>query len=287
MSASSTNLNLDIDTTNTHIPESLSLAPNSIGSEIPAPKSSKPDLGQIKRQQRRARMEAGFDLWKATGHIDPLLKVVIEYTQNKLKKLEFDDGFKGIGTAETVDDWSQDVSIKIWKLLAEGKFKGTTFASFLKLLNVACKNRNSDAFEYLKDERETYVGIMTPIKDDFGGNSGEEQDNPDIYNSGEYPVTFTIPLSIQGRDLLICKLILAGMNHAQIAEDLQMSEPAVSQRMSRMRKQVAKDRQAIRAKHEAEKHEQKTGFDRGITAFRKLNGVKRRDEQTTAQEVTN
>jgi DNA-directed RNA polymerase specialized sigma24 family protein len=262
------------DTTDIDIPETVSL--NVIGAVIPAT-PSKPDLGKIKRQQRRARMEAGFDLWKATGHIDPLLKVVIEYTQQKLKLLEFDDGFKGIGTPETVDDWSQDVSIKIWKLLSEGRFKGTTFASFLKYLNVACKNRNADAFEYLNELRTTTVRLTRNVKDSFGHPTEHDEENPALYNNkeGSHSTSFHIPRSVQGTDRTICLLILAGMNHAQVAKELQMTESAVDQRVSRLRKQVAKHtvekREAARVKRQADEHEQKTGFATRFAARRKLN----------------
>jgi RNA polymerase sigma factor (sigma-70 family) len=246
---------------------------NVIGSVIPA-EPTKLTLGKIKSRDIKKRLEAAYDSWRQTGSLGvAMFPAVRDYAYNSLYVLEVDEGFRNFGSAETCDDWSQDISLKVWQNLQAGKFKGDTFASFHKWIWTICKNHRTDAFNDLREERDTTVGV-TIVIEDKDGNEGEVQ-NPEVYESPLLPYRsfFTIPRSIQGVDLNICKLILAGMNHAQIAKELQMTESNVSKRVSRFRMQEAKNkaerREASRAKRQAGELEQKTSLAKGLAALRR------------------
>jgi DNA-directed RNA polymerase specialized sigma24 family protein len=116
----------------------------------------------IKRKQNKTRLMDAYDAWKRKepGSADTLMLAVRHFAYTKVYHLEHD--FKKFGSAETADDWTQDVCAKVWKKL--DRFVGTG-SKFYSYVHKAAFNRGIDAFEKLYEDRQTKTCLTVPIDD--------------------------------------------------------------------------------------------------------------------------
>lgn len=183
---------------------------------------------------------------KEPRSMDHLLKLVNEFAFLKVRHLEHD--FKDFGSAETADDWAQEVSIKVWQNLEQfANNPASTPASFYSWVHKIAFNQATDAFNLLYEERRIKVDLTVPVRDDYGRKKdGEEEENPKIYmNGGASDIGPSIPRSAEGLDRTICNLLLTevrgeddrhrGRTYAEVARLLDMSVDAVEIRIRRMR----------------------------------------------------
>jgi len=213
-------------------------------------------LAAIKRGRSRNDLMSAFEAYQRREpcSMDNLLQVVRGFAYTKLYHLEHD--FKDFGSAETVDDWAQDVVIKVWQALDKGRFEGTP-AEFYSWVHKIAFNRSTDAFNDLQEEKAIKVPLF--IKSEEGGDeNGDdyEEENPALYEeNGGAGVGFHIPASVQGIDLTICKLMLTEVqdqvngeyimrprNYREVGLVLGMTEDAVKKRLSRLQRRLKAER---------------------------------------------
>lgn len=218
-------------------------------------------LAQLKKNSMRDRVVAAYQAYSRNEpfSMDNLLKVVREFAYTKVYHLEYD--FKDFGSFETADDWAQEATINVWLALKDGKFEGNG-EQFYSWIHKIAFNRATDAFNELENARAKKVSLTVASHEGGDPDAEEyEDDNPDIYSSrpadgfwvgdgvdengnvkykrgNSFDGVFTIPKSVQGVDLSICRLILAGKNYAQIADILEMTETAVTKRLQKLRKRL-------------------------------------------------
>ena len=213
----------------------------------------------IKRTSIRNNLMSAYEAYerREPNSMDKLLELVRKFAYMKLCHLEFD--FKGFGTAETVDDWAQDVVINVWQNLEKKTFK--TPALFYSWVHKIAFNQATDSFNYLIEEKSTEVPLMVKIRDEHGTDEEDEEENPLIHSQSNNDHSIRIPASVQGIDRTICKLLLTtvreaatgkhrGRNYAEVAWVLSMTEDAVETRIRRMRKN-------IKAENEREQEQKK------------------------------
>jgi len=200
---------------------------------------------------------------------------VLDLAKRKMYHLEIENPM--LGTAGTVDDYAQDVAIAVWNGL--GSFRGDRSKVYAWVESIIFRTR-PEFLEEIIEQRKMKVGITT-IVDDEG--EPEEIDNPEIYRAAEgVDLDIRIPDSVQGVDLLICKLLMTsvrgengeyrGRTYANIAMLMEMSEDAVKKRVNRLRdrlkvekKAEQKERQRIK---EASETERRTSFKIGLAKVR-------------------
>lgn len=210
-----------------------------------------PSIRGEKRQKTKDAMTSAYLAYKnnKAGSLTVLLGIIKKFAIAKMYDLEID--FVKTGTAETVDDWAQEVLIRVWQGL-EG-FSGVP-ESFYPWVHKIIFNRSTHAFNMLDDERSNKLSLTVTGWTGDDAKIAYDQENPEIYKSlGGYEGYITIPDSIQGVDLDICKLMIAGTRYEQIGEELGLTCAAVKQRMSRLRKRMEAERKASKAAIEAEK----------------------------------
>lgn len=209
------------------------------------------ELAALTRNKTRTDLIAAYTRHRngEPGAVDSLMTLVRKFALVKLLHLEFD--FKHLGTAETADDWAQDVCLSVWKGLET--FEGSP-ESFYAWVHRIAYIRGTDAFNYLKGEQDIKAPMFVTNEDEDGTKNTEE--NPAMYSASPAilvayderdkprvdPPSCPIPFGVQGIDRSICRLILAGMNYAQIAECLEMKEDSVKQRMKRLKDRLANER---------------------------------------------
>ncbi len=186
--------------------------------------------------------------------MDLLMKLVLKFAFTKVSHLEHEHSFKDFGTAETADDWAQDVTIKVWQgLTGTGakQFEGTG-EQFYSWVHKIAFNQATDAFNDLLEEKKTKVTMFHEIEEEGERGSIETftEENPLIHAEGAgYGAGIGIPKSATGKDREICILLLTevqdqkkngdyfmrGRTYAEVAHVLGMTENAVTLRFNRMR----------------------------------------------------
>jgi hypothetical protein len=114
------------------------------------------------------------------GSMDRVLKLVNEFALVKLIYLEHVPDFRQFGSAETADDWAQEVSIKVWQELIS-KDSERTGEQFYAWVHKIAFNQAADSFNYLLDERATKVPLFVKGIDDQEDGEEHEIENPEIY----------------------------------------------------------------------------------------------------------
>ena len=119
-----------------------------------------------------------------------------------MSHLEYEHNFKEFGTAETADDWAQEVSIKVWQgLTGAGNteiFQGTG-ADFYSWVHKIAFNRATDAFKGLLKEKKTKVAMFHEIEEEGERGSIETftEENPLIHAEGAgYGAGIGIPKTV-------------------------------------------------------------------------------------------
>lgn len=212
--------------------------------------NSSPNLEELKFLARKKSLVEAYKNYKKEPikYENVFWTEVNEFAKVKLYHLEVE--FAKMGSANTVDDWAQDVTIKVWMALRDGQFKGTP-SQFYSWLNKITFNEANDAFNELLKQQQTFVGLTVPSKDEHGY-TGEEEDNAELYKSDVKDFSIYIPPSVQGDDLWICKLILFGWSYERIGRRLGVSEQAIKDRLFRLRKRIKAEKEEARKKRTSE-----------------------------------
>jgi DNA-directed RNA polymerase specialized sigma24 family protein len=225
------------------------------------PKLDRKSIPEIKRENRKQTIINAYRAYtaKEPNSLDDLLGVVREFAFHKFLEIER----KSRETAETADDWAQEVIIAVWQGL--DKFEGSPEAFYSWIAKIAY-NEKIDAANYLKEDKQTMVPLMVPMLDDDGNETDELTDNPAIYERSTGVEHVCIPDSVTGIDYNICLSLMVGVHHerpdgtwgeraktyAEVAKELSMTEAEVKQRLYRLRERL-----------NAEKAEEKRGnFER-------------------------
>lgn len=165
---------------------------------------------------------------RSVRHEGDLCLAVLEFARKKLYPLEYE--FKTVGTAQTVDDFAQEVAIEVWRGLERRK---RTTANFYAWLNRICFTTAKDAGKGLR--RATWE--KEPLFRSFG--DGEVVENPLLNRfSNVIDWKFQIPAWIEGTDRLVCELIRDGKDYAQIGKVLNLETQTVTNRVSLLRKRA-------------------------------------------------
>jgi len=242
-------------------------------------------LAELKRTKTRQNLIEAYDSYtrREAGSLDRLMVQVRKFAFTKVSHLEHEHSFKEFGTAETADDWAQEVSIKVWQGLTgtgrkqwvpKAKVKGKELTHgelFYAWVHKIANNQGADAFNDLLEEKKTKVSLFTSVdeEDEKGKVETFTEENPLIHDQGagygRHPAL--IPASVTGRDREICivlaspvseerngKYITRGRNYAEVAQVLGMTEAAVTLRLHRLRERVkAENEQKMEeARHQLE-----------------------------------
>ena len=140
--------------------------------------SNKP--AAAKRDRTRNDLISAYEAYQRREPLsmDRLLELVRAFAYVKLYHLEHD--FKDFGSAETVDDWAQEVVINVWQNLE--KFEGnpkSTPDNFYSWVHTIAYHKGTKAFACIDDERAVKVPLFR--KNEDGDGEGFEVDNPEIY----------------------------------------------------------------------------------------------------------
>jgi DNA-directed RNA polymerase specialized sigma24 family protein len=201
----------------------------------------------ITKQKLQTRVKEAYEAYerKDPGSADGLMQAVRKIAYTKVYHLEHD--FKEFGSAETADDWTQDICASVWSGL--DKFVGTPSLFYSWVCKIAI-HKSSKAFNTLKKDSETKVQLFIDKNDEDGEDENNaEQDNPEIYEgSGGYGGGVSIPASVQRIERNICELMMDGRSFEQVAEELNMTVEAVKQRLKRLRKRMNEEREQEKKK---------------------------------------
>lgn len=232
-------------------------------------------LAKLKYQANKRKISEAFANYidNPARHESAFWTAILEFAKLKVFHLEHD--FKDMGSAETADDWAQDVAINVWQKLPT--FKGTP-EGFYAWLNRSAFNKATDAFRQLKKKQDTHVGLTAEHVDDFDGETYEEV-HSEVYRSvyeGGSEVHIGPPTWVQGIDRSIWYAMTLKdkddkpLTYAQIAAEFEppLSEKAVRERVLKMRKRAAEEktkadvkRKSDWAAKEAERMTTRTGLD--------------------------
>ncbi len=187
------------------------------------------------RGRIRQRLIDGYDAYqrKEPGSMDRLLLLVREFAFLKVSHLEYE--FHNVGTAETADDWAQEVCIKVWQSLPS--FKGGSGSSFYAWVHRISFTTSADAFNTLKHAKDNKEPLLVSVSDD-DSEDGDEEMNPILTGNPDPERWLSIPDEIQGVERNICWLIINGNSYAEIAKNLRLTEKAVRERMYKLRKKM-------------------------------------------------
>jgi len=201
-------------------------------------------LPALRREAIKKRLSDSYESYRAnpSRHESVFYTEVLNFARMKLYNLEFE--FKTLGTSGTVDDYAQDIAIGVWAGLKSFQGDGEAFYGWLHKI---CFNKKQDFSRELVEQQRDKVGLTIIVEGDDGFS---EVDNPEVYESRHTEIMVTIPASVQGTDLNICKLIMDGMNYGQIADALKMSEQAIKSRLHKLRTRIAEER-AMKNSHYA------------------------------------
>lgn len=165
-------------------------------------------ISEIKYRRNKKKVIEAYELYRADpgGNESKFFETVRAFARVKLYYLEME--FSLVGTANTVDDYAQEVTIAVWSDLHN--FKGDS-RQFYSWLHSICFKKAADFFNELKDQKLKKEPLTYTAEDktfDEGGAAFEEEvDNPLLYESEIRDSFITIPEGIQGTDRDICKLL--------------------------------------------------------------------------------
>jgi DNA-directed RNA polymerase specialized sigma24 family protein len=208
-----------------------------------------------KRASIRTELMSAYKAYqrREPGSMDQLLALVRKFVYMKLYHLEHD--FKDFGSAETVDDWTQDVSIRVWQSLLQSDKRSP--ASFYAWVHKIAFNEGNAAFNKLEAERAGHVSLFVYSEEGEQDGDGEhyQEENPALHEEGHGGSSIHIPASVTGVDRDICNLLLTtirtekdgrhrGRNYAEVGQVLGITEQAVKDRLWKMRKRLKAEREA-------------------------------------------
>lgn len=181
---------------------------------------------------------------------------VKNFAYRKLYHFEIENS--KLGTINTVDDYAQEVVIGVWTGLMSGAFTGDG-DSFYSWVNKTTFNKGVDFLDEIVEQRENKVGVLVEKRDE--DRKQEQIDNPELHETELNDHFITIPKSVQGIDLNICKVMMSSevqdqrkdgsyfyrpKNYAEVAEILNMTEQAVKDRLCKLKKRLKAEKEAKR-----------------------------------------
>jgi DNA-directed RNA polymerase specialized sigma24 family protein len=146
-----------------------------------------------------------------------LMNITRDRLYKKMYHLEVDAGFRRFGTSQTVEDWVQDV----WLRLSEKIERGDVTGKYSALVDKAAFNRGIDAGKYLNKQRKEKVPWDTKLNE-----SGDIVDNLEVFRSPIFrektPTFGLIPSNLTHLELDLLKMLYAceGTNIREAAETL-------------------------------------------------------------------
>jgi DNA-directed RNA polymerase specialized sigma24 family protein len=184
------------------------------------------------RATNKERIIAAFEAYQRQepASVDNLMVVVGDFLHAKLKRLDHDFHDSAI----LAEDRAQNALMDIWSRVRLHQFTGTGEEFFRWVNRISFTARMEGLRELIDEQRK-----RTPLMFDGEAEDDPAFDNPALYEReviNESP--FTIPNTVQGTDLSICRLILDGKSYAEIAAILDISEKAVKDRMYRIKRQM-------------------------------------------------
>lgn len=247
-------------------------------------------LAALERNKKRNALISAYEAYQRQEplSLDTLLKQVQRFAYTKVYHLEHD--FRHFGSAETADDWAQDVMIKVWQKLSDGSFKGNG-EQFYAYVHKIAFNRAQKAFNKLAEAEQTKVPL-TVERHEGGDPDAEmyEDDNPELLKSpatenwigdgvnedGEVKYkrgadldgpriwsdwlatkassgSIDIPDTVTGKDRIVVIMIRDGQSYAEIAARLGDTENAIKQRVKNLKQRLAKQRERER-EHERQRY---------------------------------
>jgi hypothetical protein len=212
-------------------------------------------LAGLKHKSTRQALIAAYEAYerREPGSMDRLLQLVRKFAFLKVSHLEYEPDFKQMGSAETADDWAQEVTIKVWQELVK-KDKKRTGEEFYSWVHKIAFNRATDAFNDLLKQKKTKIPMFVSNEEEVDQKGRTEtftEENPLIHAGADgYGSNTLIPAHVEGLDLTICKLMLTevqdqnkngdyftrGRRYDEVAFVLGMTAEAVQMRMMRLRK---------------------------------------------------
>src|ERR1035437_6032173 len=126
-------------------------------------------LGALKRKAQKIRLKELFDLYTEHGarYETHFFKEVTSFAKSKMIYLEGKPaGFSRVGTANTVDDFAQEVTIAVWQGLSGFRGNSSVFFSWLYII---CNNKRADFFNELLEQKKIKVGLTVAGTDDYDG----------------------------------------------------------------------------------------------------------------------
>lgn len=180
--------------------------------------------------QTRARVMEAYRLYTENPerYADDLFRAVLDFATKKLYPLEYE--FKTVGTADTVDDFAQEVAIEVWTTMGSRKRSPATFYAWL---NRICFTTAKDAGKSLRRA----VWEKEPLFLAGGNENPLVNRLPNFIYHG-----FVIPDWVKGTKLLICCGLLDGKDYRRIAWELHTTVAAIEQHVCRLKKEVLKRR---------------------------------------------
>jgi DNA-directed RNA polymerase specialized sigma24 family protein len=155
-----------------------------------------------------------------------LLALVQNFATAKAEK----ELFESAEQAKNADDVAQETTIYVWKNL--GKFKGDGKAFFSWVNRSTFTDSKNAAIAARKQMRKS---VALTVTDEYGS----RDDNPALYGpQKKIPYRRALPDFITGVDLRICQHIREGLDYGQIAEVLEITRSAVTQRIAAMKKRI-------------------------------------------------
>lgn len=203
-------------------------------------------LRKARNEAQKKRLMAAFDDYRATSDGGSIFMEVVDFTKRHLYYLETE--FSEIGTATTVDDKAQEVTIAVCNVL--DTFEGDAL-NFYKWLWKVVKNQGADLFNELKDQKynKLQIEVQLPVKEQGQRGAWERVENPVLHKSEINPTSICFPDSFSQIDRNICTTLLEmtlvrrkdgtlddkHLTYAAVGKKLSMTEGAVKMRIQRMR----------------------------------------------------
>jgi RNA polymerase sigma factor (sigma-70 family) len=130
------------------------------------------------RTTTKQRIVAAYESYqrKEPGSADYLMALVRDFAYTKVVHLDYE-----FNSADSADDWAQDVALIVWERLAT--YEGDP-ESFYAWVHKIAFNRGQAAFNQLKNEASTRVDLQHEVAE---GDESFEDDNSEIYE-GAAPI---------------------------------------------------------------------------------------------------
>lgn len=137
-------------------------------------------LAAKKKQGTKTQIMEAYQAYNEgkAGAMEKLMGLVRDFAYKKVYRLEID--FCDYGTAETADDWAQNICLDVMMGLQQER----TPEMFYAWVNKLTFNHKMDATGYIMEHKDAHAKLTVDVADEDGGEV-EEIDNPEIYGDGE------------------------------------------------------------------------------------------------------